>query len=82
MHSSGILTWRLCLVAMYVVLVFGSFLIFAPAYSQTDPECLNAASLWLPSDSTRLKVVTKWKKDIRFALLSREKNSATVRQIG
>jgi hypothetical protein len=81
LHSSGVLLRRLCLVAAYVFLFFHSSLAFAPAYSQTDPECLSAASLWLPSASARLKVVTKWNKDIRFAILSREKNSATVRSI-
>jgi hypothetical protein len=66
---------------MYVFLLFRSLFIIAPTYSKTDPECLSAAALWLPSDSARLKVVTKWKKDIRFAILSREKNSATVKSI-
>jgi hypothetical protein len=80
-HRSRTLTRRQCLVATYVLPVVCSFFLFAPAHSQADPECLSAASLWLPTDSSRLKVVAKWNKnkEIQFGIISRENNSPTVK---
>jgi len=39
-----------------------------PAFSQTSTQCVEVASLWLPSETARIKVVSKWNKDVRFGI--------------
>ena len=52
------------------------------AFAQTSDQCVEAASLWLPSETTRETLVTRWeKKEMRFAISSRDKDSAVVKSI-
>jgi hypothetical protein len=51
------------------------------ALSQSVDQCVEAASLWLPSDSTSAKAVSKWQREqqIKFAIVSNQKNSPAVK---
>ena len=52
------------------------------AFSQSK-DCVDAASLWLPSDSAAEKdmVVTKWHKDLTFSIISHQSGTVAVKRV-
>src|SRR5450756_74925 len=81
------ITWRcssLNLAAVAFALWLSLVLVlFVPksAFSQSATECVDAASLWLPSDSASEKFVTKWPKDITFSIISHERDAAAAKLV-
>jgi hypothetical protein len=51
------------------------------AFSQSTNQCVDAASLWLPSDSASNEVITKWQKALTFAIISHERGAAAVKLV-
>jgi hypothetical protein len=63
-------------------LILGGLLIFPlSAFSQASTQCVEAASLWLPSEDAQIKVVSKWNKEVRFGILSNERDAGIVKSI-
>lgn len=65
------------MIAFCVIVVSACFI---PAFARSEDRnrCVAAAPLWLPSETTREKVVTKWRNNVIFSIVSNENASATV----
>jgi hypothetical protein len=65
-----------CSITLAVIALSLELCVPNPAISQPSNQCLDASSLWLPSDSTSGGVVNKWQKDITYSIVSNAKSTA------
>jgi hypothetical protein len=64
-----------------LILVLGVYLFCAAVAAQADRQCIEAASLWIPNETSLEKTVMKWNGSIKYGIVSRYNDSDTATPI-